>query len=430
MQRMRTRAFAPGLKGRNGVICHGPTHLPLCPNLMVILVFNSGSSTLKFRLFRVEGAGRFCAVAGGVISGFGEQAQWIWEINGIATSGRTRARDHRQATAWVLERLQRQAPQSIEAIGHRVVHGGEEFTRPARLTEQVIARIDALRTLAPLHNPLALEVIHACREFSANKIPMVAVFDTAFHAAMPEAARHYAVPQDWARTYGIRRFGFHGLAHRSMYERYRRLRPETAAGARVISLQLGNGCSATAIRDGVSIETSMGYTPIEGLIMSTRSGDVDPGVLVTLAAAGISAAELDVQLNEASGLLGLSGTSADMRELLALEAQNHSGARLAIEAFCHRARKYVGAYLAVLGGADAVLFGGGIGEHAPAIRSRICAGMEWCGLRLDAAANAATVGGERRISADGTTPAAYVIAVDEEILIAGDTHQTVTAGSA
>lgn len=318
----------------------------------------------------------------------------------------------------------------MEAIGHRVVHGGDEFTRPARLSDEVIARIDALRTLAPLHNPLALEVIRACRESFGDKIPMVAVFDTAFHAAMPEAARRYAVPEDWVRTYRIRRFGFHGLAHRSMYERFRRLRAEAAAGARVISLQLGNGCSATAIRDGVSIETSMGYTPIEGLIMSTRSGDVDPGVLVTLAAAGVSATELETQLNDASGLLGLSGASGDMRELLALEAQNHPGARLALEAFCHRARKYLGAYLALLGGADAVLFGGGIGEHAPTIRSRICAGMEWCGLRLDAAANAATVGAERCISAGGATLAAYVIAVDEEILIARDTHEALTAGSA
>lgn len=393
---------------------------------MAILVFNSGSSSLKFRLY-AESDGGLSAIAGGAVTEFGERAAWTWQTEGNATSGRIAAASHREATRWVLRRLREKSPHSIEAIGHRVVHGGDVFTQPVPLSAEVIERIDALRSLAPLHNPLALEVIRACRELLSDSLPMVAVFDTAFHARIPEAARRYALPQEWVAAHGIRRYGFHGLAHRSMFERHQALVGRSSAGARIISFQLGNGCSAAAIRDGSSIETSMGYTPIEGLIMSTRSGDVDPGALVQLAAAGVSAAELDARLNQDSGLLALSGASADMRTLLALEAQGHGGARLAIEAFCHHARKYLGAYLAVLGGADAVLFGGGIGEHAPAIRARICTGMEWCGLRLDAAANAAAVGSERRISADTAMLTAYVITVDEEILIARDTRDLITA---
>jgi acetate kinase len=315
----------------------------------------------------------------------------------------------------------------VSAIGHRVVHGGDVYTEPTRITGDVIAGIEALSTLAPLHNPLALDVIHACREFFHNAVPMVAVFDTAFHAHMPAAARCYAVPADWARAYGIRRYGFHGLAHRSMVERFRRLSGDSPPNPRVITLQLGHGCSVAAIRGGESIDTSMGYTPLEGLVMATRSGDVDPGALIRLAAEGVGAAELDARLNRESGLLALSGVSGDMQALLTLEAEGHDGARLAIEVFCLRARKYLGAYMALLGGADAVLFGGGIGEHAASIRERICASMQWSGLRLDSRANASAVGTERRISTNDSRPVAYAIRVDEEALIAQDTHQLLNA---
>lgn len=388
---------------------------------MGILVFNTGSSTLKFRFYRVDADGALQAVIRGAIDRLGERAPWTWQTHGSASQGEVDARSHGAAARWVLGRLRESSAPGVEAIGHRVVHGGEMFAQPTLLGTDVVAGIDSLRAVAPLHNPPALEVIRACREALGAALPMVAVFDTAFHAAMPPAARSYALPQKWVRAYGIRRYGFHGLAHRSMYERYQALRGATAAAIRVVTLQLGNGCSAAAIRDGVSIDTSMGYTPLEGLIMGTRCGDVDPGALVRLVAAGVGAAELDERLNNESGLQALSGASSDMRTLLALEAQGHEGARLAIEAFCVRARKYLGAYLAALGGADAVLFGGGIGEHAPAIRERICGPMGWCGLQLDARANAAAVGVERRISAGGSNPAVYAISVDEEILIARDT---------
>jgi acetate kinase len=393
---------------------------------MGILVFNTGSSTLKFRFYRVESESAFQPAIRGAIDGLGERAAWTWQAEGSETHGEVDARSHRAATQWVLGRLRESSTPAIEAIGHRVVHGGDIFVQPTLLTTDVITHIDRLRAAAPLHNPPALEVIRTCHEALGPAVPMVAVFDTAFHAALPAAARSYALPQDWVRAQGIRRYGFHGLAHRSMYERFQVLHGTAVAGTRVVTLQLGNGCSAAAVRDGVSIDTSMGYTPLEGLIMATRCGDVDPGALVRLVAAGVGAAELDRRLNNESGLLALSGTSGDMRTLLALEAQGHDGARLAIEAFCLRARKFLSAYLAVLGGADAVLFGGGIGEHAPAIRERICGSMRWCGLQLDARANAAAVGVEQRISTNGSNPAVYAISVDEEILIARDTHAVVT----
>ena len=392
------------------------------PIPVTILVFNSGSSSLKFRSYANSAEEGLRAVVSGAITDFGRQAIWTWRDCRSESRGQIDAFDHRAAARWVLAGL-RARSQKISAIGHRVVHGGEMYTQPTRITADVIAGIDALSKLAPVHNPLALEVISACREFFSDSVPMIAVFDTAFHAAIPEAARRYALPQDWVHAYGIRRYGFHGLAHRSMVERFRLLNDGSSTSARVVTLQLGHGCSVAAISDGVSVDTSMGFTPLEGLIMATRSGDVDPGVLIRLAAEGIEASELDRRLNHESGLLALSGVSDDMRTLLTLEEQGHDGARLAIETFCWRARKYIGAYLALLGGADAVLFGGGIGEHAAVIRERICAGMQWCGLCLDEQVNAESLGVERRISVGSTRPAVYTICVDEEILIARDTAE-------
>jgi acetate kinase len=252
---------------------------------------------------------------------------------------------------------------------------------------------------------------------------MVGVFDTAFFHALPDHVRAYALPSPWAAgPQSIRRYGFHGLAHRYMAERYSATYAAGKPSTRIITLQLGHGCSIAAIRNGQAIETSMGFTPLEGLIMATRPGDVDAGVLLHLLLhRGVTPEELNAGLNHRAGLLGLSGVTSDMRELLALEAEGHAGARLAVAAFCHRARKYVGACLAVLGGADAVVFGGGIGEHAATVRARICAGLDWAGLQLDEESNRSTCGEEARISTPDATIASYVIPVDEEALIARDT---------
>lgn len=390
---------------------------------MRILVFNSGSSSLKFQLFAI----REGPVLRGALTGLGEAATARWTYRGREARETVSARDHAQAAAWVLALLADRARlgetllEGVAATGHRVVHGGEAFAAPARVTDEVLAQLEALEALAPLHNPPALAVIRACRA-RLGGVPAVAVFDTAFFHDLPEPARDYALPPEWTRSYGIRRYGFHGIAHRYLYERYLEIAGARREQSRVITLQLGHGCSIAAIRDGRPVETSMGFTPLEGLVMATRPGDLDPGILLHLAARGLSYEEMHEGLNRRAGLLGLSGTSADMEALLALEARGHAGARRAVEAFCHRARKYLGAYSAVLGGAEAVVFGGGIGEHAPSVRARVGEGLAWCGLTLDAAANRAAIGREACVSAPGSAPAVYVIPVDEELLIARETR--------
>ena len=308
----------------------------------------------------------------------------------------------------------------IDAVGHRVVHGGERFTQPVLIDADVLEAIEALEALAPLHNAPSLAGIRAAKAALGSDIPMVAVFDTAFHAAMPEYAHRYAIPHELAVKHGIRRYGFHGLAYRSVVARYAELTGTPLERATIVAFHLGNGCSAAAIKNGRSIDTSMGLTPLEGLVMGTRSGDVDPALIGYLARQeDVSAPEVERWLNERAGLLGLSGRSRDMRDLLAHE-QDDPRARLAVDVFCHRARKYLGAYLATLGGADAVVFSGGIGEHAPEVRARICAGMEWTGLVARSPRNAGLVGGEGRLSPDGARLPAYVIQADEERVIAQD----------
>lgn len=314
------------------------------------------------------------------------------------------------------EFAERPRVQPLDAIAHRVVHGGQTFTAACRIDEQVEQRIDALRELAPLHNPPALAWIRAARARFAD-IPQVAVFDTAFFAELPLVARSYALPDELVRRHHLRRYGFHGLAHAYLWRRWQRQRTP-GAGGRVISLQLGGGCSISAIRDGVPLDTSMGFSPLEGLVMATRSGDVDPGLLLYLQRQqGWSIDELEHCLNEHSGLLGVSAQSADVRELLGSERPQ---ARLAIDLFCYRARKYLGAYLAVLGGADAVLFGGGIGEHAPRVRAQILQGLEWAGIALDAARNEEALGLEMRIATADSRTDVRVINVDEGSILAAE----------
>ncbi|MCL4316254.1 MAG: acetate/propionate family kinase [Gammaproteobacteria bacterium] len=374
---------------------------------MRILVINSGSATLKFQLFEINSV-ELQSVARGSIEARGNYAQAT--LNAFAQLSRL------AGETWA---------ESLNAVGHRIVHGGERFVTPTRITPQVLREIESLSALAPLHNPPALEVIRAARDKLGGGVPMYAVFDTAFYHDLPEAAKHYALPAAWTQRFHIRRYGFHGIAHRYLYERYAELSGKQAG--RIITLQLGQGCSMSALHDGRPVDTSMGYTPLEGLIMATRPGDVDAGALLHLLRSGISMDELDQGLNTRSGLLGLSEISGDMRELLKLEAQGHSGAAPAVRAFCLRARKYLGAYLALLGGADAILFGGGIGEHAPQIRTRILSGMEWCGIALDEAANESALGVERRIGAQNSATDIYVIPVNEELLIAREVRDHLAA---
>ena len=324
--------------------------------------------------------------------------------------------DNRNPAEHVRQFLRDRGLADIALVAHRVVHGGEKFLQSCLLDDESTREIERLTALAPLHNPQALRWVRACRTELGPPVPQVAVFDTAFYAALPEMARTYALPRDLAARHHIRRYGFHGLAHAAMGQRWRSLRTENDGSDRVISLQLGAGCSITATDHGAVKDTSMGFSPLEGLVMATRCGDVDAGLITHLQReAELSPAATDRLLNESSGLLGLSGISGDMRVLLASENPH---ARLAVDLYCYRARKYIGAYLAVLGGVDAILFGGGVGENAPEIRSRILDGLEWAGIELDATENAATRGTENRISDSNSHAAVWVIPVDEAPVLA------------
>jgi len=316
----------------------------------------------------------------------------------------------------------------IQAVGHRVVHGGERFTHSVVITDEVIRGVEDGIDLAPLHNPANIKGIAAARELFGEGLPQVAVFDTAFHQTLPDHAFLYALPYQLYRRYRIRRYGFHGTSHRYVAYRYRQLRRIAREETNIITLHLGNGCSAAAIRAGNSIDTSMGLTPLEGLVMGTRSGDVDPAILDFIATKeGLSSGEVESLLNKHSGLLGISGLTSDMRELLAeAHEQNDRRASLAIEIFCYRARKYIGGYLAAMNGTDAVVFTGGIGENSDEVRARICDGLQWAGLELDEERNQAHTGGrEGLITKEGARLPAYVIPTDEELLIARDTVRCV-----
>jgi acetate kinase len=397
---------------------------------MKILVLNSGSSTLKFDLMDARAGGSAELIARGTVDRIGTEST----LSGRISSGEqvrrdVKAKDHRAAVTLALEWLEsgrEDGPRyRAEAVGHRVVHGGDRFTAPTLLDSEVIGVLESLNELAPLHNPAALQGIKAAREALGEGVPMVAVFDTAFHSTLPEHAYTYALPHELASKHKIRRYGFHGTAHEYMLMRYSEIAGKPPREATIITLQLGNGCSATAIKDGRSVDTSMGFTPLEGLVMGTRSGDLDPSIVGYLAsAAGLDIDEVERLLNEESGLLGISGRSRDMRDLLQA-AETDPGAALAVEIFCYRVRKYIGAYLAALGGAEAVVFGGGIGENAATIRARVLQGMEWCGLRLDAAANDSLAGVQGRITTQDSTLHAYVVPVDESLLIARHTAELV-----
>ncbi len=399
---------------------------------MRVLAINCGSSTLKFQLFKVEREdnryGQERRLAQGLVEEIGSKGAMDFTMeSGDSLQKSLTIADHGQATRHVLAWLESVGLLEREgswAVGHRVVHGGRQFTGAVAIDDQVLAAIEAVSELAPLHNEPALRAIYAAREALGPEVPMVAVFDTAFHTTLPKKASEYAIPGDLAAKHGIRRYGFHGIAHRYMAERYCDITSKPIEATKLITLQLGNGCSAAAVAGGRSTDTSMGFTPLEGLMMGTRTGDLDPTVPGFLAhREGVGIDEVETWLNTQSGLLGVSGRSRDMRDLLQAERQGDARAGLALEMFCYRVRKYIGAYLAVLGGADAVVFGGGIGENAAEVRSRICSGMEWCGLRLDEDLNAKALGSEMRISVDDAKVHAYVIPVDEAVMIAHETRR-------
>jgi len=408
---------------------------------MNVLVVNCGSSSLKFQVIATDAEAMEHDTdrrrAWGEIERIGSEALVAFDAEGRTPHRAAAAvRDHRAGLDLILGCLTADAPgppvlrstAEIEAVGHRVVHGGEKLSRSVLLDAAAIAEIEACIELAPLHNPANLRGIRAARDAFGAAIPQVGVFDTAFHATLPETSFLYAIPYSHYVRHRARRYGFHGTSHRFVAYRWRKLTGRAREDTKIITLHLGNGCSACAIVKGESFDTSMGLTPLEGLVMGTRAGDVDASVLELLYhKEGLGMDELMTMLNKQSGLLGVSGLTNDMRDLLA-EEKEHSDRRatLAVDLFCARVKKYVGAYLARMNGAEAIVFTGGIGENSPAIRARICADMDALGIALDPAQNAAAVDGkEADIAAAESRVRVWVVPTNEELLIARDTVRVV-----
>lgn len=407
---------------------------------MNVLVLNSGSSSLKFQIIATDleqiQEDKDDRILRGIVDGIGGEAivkiRYRKEPEKTLTSP---LRDMGAALDYLLRYIasdrsgisEIKSTADVNAVGHRVVHGGELFKESTLIDDRVLKGIEDCIDLAPLHNPNNVKGVLAARDVFGKDLPQVAVFDTSFHHSIPERAYLYAVPYHLYRRHRIRRYGFHGTSHRYVAFRYRALRKLTREQTNIISLHLGNGCSAAAIKGGQPVDTSMGMTPLEGLVMGTRSGDLDPAIVGVIARKeGLSASEVDTLLNTQSGLLGISGLTNDMRELQAeLKEHDDRRVRLAVEIFCYRARKYVGAYLAAMGGADAVVFTGGIGENSPDVRARICSEMEWAGLHVDAQKNQETVGREGLITTQDSRLLAYAIPTDEELLIARDTVRVI-----
>jgi acetate kinase len=405
-----------------------------------ILVLNAGSASLKFQVV-VTDADRIGAdadeklIRGQIERIGGESVVTLRGADGLSRKRTASLRDLRSAVDWLVGFVTSEdsgtgltSRADIHAVGHRVVHGGERFRSSVLVNDDVLHGIEDTIELAPLHNPHNLRGIEAVRAALGTGVPQVAVFDTAYHHTLPEHAFLYAIPYPLYRRHKVRRYGFHGTSHRSIAYRFRKLTGRSREAVNIVTLHLGNGCSSCAIKGGESIDTSMGFTPLEGLVMGTRSGDIDAALLDYIAAKeGLSLPQVEALLNNQSGLLGLSGLTNDMRDLLA-EAHEHNDrrARLAIEIFCYRARKYVGAYLAAMGGADAVVFAGGVGENSAEIRARICDGLAWAGLEVDAAANAGLIGGKEGCFTTASSRLhAWVVPTDEELLIARDTFRVV-----
>ena len=408
---------------------------------MNVLVLNCGSSSVKFQLIstdleRIEQDADW-RLAHGLIERVGGAGIVTFTAEGREPRRFAEPiRDTRAAVEMILRWTVSEesgvaevnSVADIHAVGHRVVHGGERFTSSVLITDEVLRGIEDCIELAPLHNPANIQGILAARTTLGAALPQVAVFDTAFHQTLPEHAFLYALPYQLYRRHRIRRYGFHGTSHRYVAYRYRKLRGIPRDATNIITLHLGNGCSIAAIKGGNSIDTSMGFTPLEGLVMGTRSGDIDASIVDLIATKeGLTSREVETLLNKQSGLLGISGLTDDMRELLAEEHEHDDRrARLAIEIFCYRARKYIGSYVAAMNGAESIVFTGGIGENSAEIRARICAELTWSGVELDTELNSshgANTNGQ--ISTGSSRVSVFVIPTNEELLIARDTVRVV-----
>ncbi|MEN8126346.1 MAG: acetate kinase [Planctomycetota bacterium] len=399
---------------------------------MKILVINAGSSSIKYQLFDMPG---WNILAKGMVERIGQtDAALVHKYNDDSHMAQVEAPDHEAAMAVILSTLTNekigvvQDISQIQAVGHRVVHGGEEFSGSVLIDDHVLESIDRFSDLAPLHNPPNLIGIRAAMHALPNAA-QVACFDTAFHTTLPKTAYLYALPYAVYEKHQVRRYGFHGTSHRYVARRCAKLMGLDKTQANIITVHLGNGCSITAVKNGKSVDTSMGLTPLEGLVMGTRCGDIDPAILFYLGDKGYDVQQLNDMCNKQSGLLGISGTSNDMRNLKELVAEGNERAKLAVDIFCYRITKYIGSYTAVLGRLDAVVFTGGIGENNPDLRAQICAEQSQIGIEIDAAANEAKSSDNRLISTHDSRVKVFVIPTDEEASIAGDTYELATARS-
>lgn len=393
---------------------------------MKIFVVNCGSSSIKYQLFDMTDES---TLAGGLLERVGSpEGRLVHAARGATHQVPARASNHTEGMKVVLGALVDarfgvlKSINEIDGVGHRVVHGGEQVTDPRRIDEKLLEVIRRNVELAPLHNPPNLMGIEAAMA-AVPAVPHVAVFDTAFLATLPPAAYRYAVPEQWYARYHVRKYGFHGTSHRYVTLRAAELMGKDAGRVNLITVHLGNGCSMTAVAGGRAVDHSMGMTPLEGLVMGTRCGDLDPAIPLHMLSAGLTVGQVDEALNKASGLLGVSGLSNDMRDLLAAAAEGNSAAQLAVDMFVYRVVKYIGAYYTILPALDAVVLTGGIGENSVPIRKAVCDGLARLGVRLDRQRNDRTVGGAAGpITADDSPLQVWVVPTNEELMIARDTR--------
>ena len=392
---------------------------------MKVLVLNCGSSSIKYKLFDMD---HKAVIAQGGIEKIGLKDSFLKLTlpNGEKKVLEKDIPEHTVGVEFILQTLTSaeygvvKSMDEIGAVGHRMVHGGEKFSQSVLLTPEVLEAFAACNDLAPLHNPANLKGVHAISAILPN-VPQVGVFDTAFHQSMPHYAYMYAVPYELYQKYGVRRYGFHGTSHRYVSKRVCEFLGVNPEGQRIITCHIGNGGSITAIKDGKSVDTSMGLTPLEGLMMGTRSGDIDAGaVTYIMEKEGLDAAGLSNLLNKKSGVMGIFGESSDMRDLEAAVAAGNPRARLAENMYFYRIKKYIGAYAAALGGVDILVFTGGVGENQASARWGACEGLEFMGIKLDAEKNKVR-GEEAVISTDDSKVKVVVIPTDEELMIASDT---------
>jgi acetate kinase len=403
---------------------------------MKILVINCGSSSIKYKLFQLDGDRVPSVIAEGIVERIGATQGSVTHVAFPGGTNRhmicrnTLVADHGQGLEIVVELLNESScpviadRDDIQAVGHRVVHGGEFFHAPTRIDADVLAKIDAVASLAPLHNPVSLEGIRVALDLFPHT-PQVAIFDTAFHQTMPACAFRYALPRDYYIRCGLRRYGFHGTSHQYVTRQACRLLSKPVEQVNLISLHLGSGASMCAVRGGCSVDTTMGLTPLAGLAMGTRCGDIDPGLIIHMMTAyGLSPDELDRMLNKESGLIGICGFN-DMRDIHRRRQEGDSDAQLAFEMFTYRIKHYIGAYAAILGRLDALVFTGGIGENDSEVRAKSCADLELLGIRIDTRRNVVDSNQPRHIHAPDSKVAVLVVPTDEEIEIARQTADAV-----